>query len=169
MGSVSSRGRYVTFNKEYAETDISRNQLMKTLEQRLDENYIAGCIKHRNQFQFYLMPIAWWILDYQTHDPSILQQDEFNFRDGIYNVTDDKIEDYLGSISIDNISLSEMKYIQENFAEEYSRLTFFIDFDKKEYVNGFPDIDVEEYLPDETWKGKFDWNPQKYIPDNLLK
>ncbi|MEO6721332.1 MAG: hypothetical protein ABIN67_13255 [Ferruginibacter sp.] len=158
----------MAFNKEYAESDIPRNQLMKTLKQRLDENYIVGCIKHRNQFQFYLMPIAWWILDYQTYDPSISQRDEFNFRDGIYNVTDDKIEAYLSSISIDNVSFSETKYIQENFAEEYSRITFFIDFDKKEYVNGFPDIDVEEYLPDEAWKGKFDWDPEKYIPDKLL-
>lgn len=141
---------------------------METLKKRLEENYIAGCIKYENSFQFYLMPIAWWILNYQTHDPTILQRDEFNFRDGIYNVTDDKVEGYLNSISIDNISFSKMKYIQDNFSKEYSRITFYIDFDNKEYVNGFPDIEVEEYLPDETWKGIFDWNPAKYLPDNLL-
>ena len=136
---------------------------MKDLKQRLEENYIVGCVKYRDICQFYVMPIAWWILDYKTYDPSILQQDEFDFRNGVYTVSDDKINDYLSSIEVDKISLLEVKYIQDNFTEEYSRVTFFIDFDKKEYISGFPDIEVETYLPDKIWKGKFDWDPANYI------
>jgi len=141
---------------------------MKSIQERLKENYILGCIKYKNGYQFYLMAIAWWIIDYATYDPSILLEDRYNFRNGIYTVTDDKIKEYLDSISEDEISLMEVKNILENFKEENHEITFLIDFDNKEYISGFGDIDVEEYLPDLTWIGKFDLDPINYLPANIL-
>jgi hypothetical protein len=141
--------------------------MYEKLRQRLEENYIVGCIKHKGDLQFYVMPIAWWILDYQSYDPSILEKDTFKFRDGVYVVSDEKITEYLSSIQADRVSLSELKYIKDNFTEEYSRITFFIDFDAKEYISGFPDVEAEMYLPDKTWKSKFDWYPENYIPTDL--
>ena len=141
---------------------------MKSIKERLEENYILGCIKYKNDYQFYIMPIAWWILDYVKNDPSILTDDPFNFRNGVYVVTNDKIDKYLESISEDKISISEVKNIMENYSEEYSRMTFFVDFDKKEYINGFDDIDVLDYLPNSSWIGKFDWDPINYIPAELI-
>lgn len=32
---------------------------MKSIKERLEENYILGCIKYKNDYQFYIMPIAW--------------------------------------------------------------------------------------------------------------
>jgi len=140
---------------------------MENIDKRLKENHLIGCIKYKNDFQFYLMPVAWWILDYESYSPSILKEDEFNFRNGIYNVIDDRVEDYLNSINIDKITYSDVKYINQNFSDEYSRIVFFIDFDDKKYINGFFDIDVEEYLPDTAWVGKSDWDPINYFPENL--
>ncbi|MBO9690437.1 hypothetical protein [Chryseobacterium sp.] len=141
---------------------------MKSIKQRLDENYILGCIKHKNKYQFYLMPIAWWILNYEKYSPSILQDiSRQNFRNGALNVTDDKINLFFTSISEDQISISDVKSIIENFTEEYSVITFFIDFDKKEYISIFDYIEVETYLPDKTWLGKYG-NPTDYIPVNIL-
>ncbi|MEO6228978.1 MAG: hypothetical protein ABJB11_09710 [Ferruginibacter sp.] len=140
---------------------------MKTIKERLEEDYIPGCIKYKDEYQYYIMPIAWWILDYAKYDPSILTDDTFNFRNGVYTVTDNEIEKYLDSISVDKISVSEVKSISENFSEEYSRITFLIDFDKKLYISGFDDIEIEAYLPSSSWIGKFDWNPGNYISSNF--
>lgn len=78
---------------------------------------------------------------------------------------DNKIQEYLDAIEEDKISNTEYINIVDNFSSEDSRITFFIDFDSKIYVNGFYDIEVEEYLPNESWKGKFD-EPMNYIPIN---
>lgn len=141
---------------------------MKSIQQRLDENYIIGCIKHQDQYQFYLMPIAWWILNYAQYSPSIVQDiSRQNFRNGALNVTDDKIHPFFSSISEDQISISEVKTIIENFTEEYSVITFFINFDTKEYISTFDYIEAETYLPDKTWMGKYG-NPTDYIPKSIL-
>lgn len=142
---------------------------MKSIKQRLEEDYILGCIRYKNEHQFFIMPVAWWVLDYPKYSPSILIQDIYNFRNGVYIVKDNRIVDYLNSIAEDKISLSEVKNIMENFDEEYSRITFFIDFDNKQFINGFFDIEIEEYLPDEGWTGKFDYEPINYISKDVLE
>ncbi len=144
---------------------------MKSLKERLIENYLLGCIKYKNRFDFYLMPIAWWILNYNKYDPSILNSSERinNFRNGITIVTDQKKDSFINSINEDKISLQELEEITclDN-NENYEYLNFFIDFDKKEFINGFHDIEVEDYLPNETWVGRFD-EPKKYLPSELQK
>lgn len=141
---------------------------MKSIKQRLEENYILGCIKHQNEYQFYLMPIAWWILNHEKYDPNYNPNDwQYIFRNNVFNVTDDQFDQFFESISEDQISISEVKSIIKNFSEEYSEITFFIDFDKREYISTFDYIEVETYLPDETWIGKYD-NPTDYIPKNIL-
>lgn len=141
---------------------------MKSIKQRLEENYILGCIKRNNAYQFYLMPIAWWILNHEKYNPDYISNDgQYVFRNNVFNVTDDQLEPFFISISEDEISISEVKNIIENFSEEYSEIMFFIDFDTKEYISAFDDIEVETYLPNETWTGKYE-NPQDYIPKNIL-
>lgn len=142
---------------------------MKSIQQRLDENYIPGCIKYKGEYQLYLMPIAWWILNYAKYSPSILEDiSRQNFRNGALNITDDKIDLFFISISEDQISIPEVKSMMEHFPEEYSKITFFIDFDKKEYISTFDYIEVESYLPDETWIGKYG-NPTDYIPSVIIQ
>jgi hypothetical protein len=146
---------------------------MKPLEQRILENHLLGGVKYEENFYFYVMPVAWWILDYGKYSPSILNSKErqINFRNGIVVVTGNNIKPYLESIQeyrLTQKELSEIIYeIDEKYPEEgYGHLNFFIDFDKKEYVNGFYDIELEDYLPDESWKGKFD-EPLTYLPRHL--
>lgn len=142
---------------------------MKSIQQRLDENYIPGCIKYQNEYQFYLMPIAWWILNYAKYSPSILEDiSRQNFRNGAFNITDDKIDPFLMSVSEDQISIQEVKGMIENFPEEYSAIIFFIDFDKKIFISAFDDIEAETYLPDKSWNGKYG-NPMEYIPKIILQ
>lgn len=142
---------------------------MKSIKQRLDENYIIGCIKFKNKYDFYLMPIAWWILNHEKYDPSYKSEEwEYVFRNNILNVLNNQIEDYLNSIQEDKISETDYKSINENFSKEDAQVYFFIDFDKKIYVSSFSDIEVEDYLPDDTWVGKYE-NPLDHIPKNILE
>jgi hypothetical protein len=143
---------------------------MKSIKDRLTENYIIGCIKYNNNFEFYLMPIAWWILNHEKYDPNYKASEwEYVFRNNVLNVSQNKVNDFFKAIEVDKISLNELTEIIElNDKNNYDYLNFFIDFDKKEYINGFYDIEVEDYLPDETWTGKFD-EPKKYLPDELQK
>jgi hypothetical protein len=146
---------------------------MKTIEERILENYILGCIKYKGNYSFYLMPIAWWILNYAKYSPSILENKErvANFRNGILVVDKENIKLYLKNIEEDKLTDKELmeisNEINRKYPEEgYSYLNFFIDFDNKEYINGFYDIEMEDYLPDDTWNGKFD-EPLKYLPSEL--
>ncbi len=140
---------------------------MKTIKQRLEENYLLGCIKYDDHSAFYLMPIAWWILNYEAYSPSILQDSSRqNFRNGALNVTDDKIKVFLGSVEEDKIALSDVKQIMMD-SSEYSQIYFFIDFDEKLYINGFADIETERYLPDNSWTGKYA-SPLDYISKETL-
>lgn len=133
-------------------------------------NALLGCIKINNEYNFYLMPVAWWILNYKKYDPAHSTHANFDFRNNIYTVTDSNIGNFIQSISADKISAAELQQITNTYKntneQYYSYLSFYIDFDKKLYVNGFYNIELEKYLP-EKWKGK-SGNPTNYLPRNLF-
>lgn len=140
---------------------------MQELKRKFEDNYLLGCIKYNGKCSIYLMPIAWWILNYSKYDPTYNPKDWQNiFRDDILNVTDDKIEQFFKAIEGDKINLDEFKLVIDFIPVQYKRIHFFIDFDNKILINGFYDIEVEEYLPDTTWEGRFE-SPIKYLPKEL--
>ena len=141
---------------------------MNSIKKRLDDNYLLGVIKHENIYNIYLMPIAWWILNHNKYDPN------YNpniwkevFRNHIYNVEDKNIDLFLKSIEGDKLSSNEIILAKTQNPNDFIHLYFFIDFDKKIFINGFSDIEVEEYLPNENWKGIFG-NPNAYLPEVLI-
>jgi hypothetical protein len=150
---------------------------MNDLLNRFENNYLLGCIKYNDQYTLYLMPIAWWILNYEKYDPEYpskrksvsyesgygISKPEPVFRDNVLNVTDERIEGYLSSIKDDKLIFEDLKFILKDVSEEYRQVYFFIDFDNKIFINGFFDIGVEEYLPDLTWKGEAG-EPINYLP-----
>ncbi len=146
---------------------------MKNIENKIRNDFILGAIKYKDEFYFYLMPIAWWILNYKKYDPMNSIEDDFDYRNNIFVVTNEKVEPFLESIEEDKISQNELLeliyHIDKKYPDDdYSYLNFLIDFDKKQFINGFPDIELEEYLPNEEWKGIFD-APLNYLPSDLQK
>ena len=144
--------------------------MIDTIE-KLKRDYLLGCIKVKSTHKFYLMPLAWWILDYKKYDPDHSDEKDLSFRNGIYTVSDTKITEYMNSINEDIIDIFDVQAIisivSQQFPDEnYSYLYFYIDFDKKSYVNGLYDIELENYLPDSTWTGKYD-TPLNYLPEDL--
>lgn len=139
---------------------------MKKILEKLKKDYLFGCVKYKGDYHIYLMPIAWWILNYQKYDPTYDPNKwNFVFRDNILNVENDKIDDFIHSIKDDRLDTNELRF-SSGMQKRNMHLFFFIDFDSKLFVNGFPDIEVEEYLPNENWGGKFG-EPLNYLPEGL--
>jgi hypothetical protein len=141
---------------------------MIDLMYRFENNYLLGCVKYKGKYNIYLMPIAWWILNYEKYDPGYNPTDWKDiFRDNILNVSEDAVEDFMKSIEADRIDLTELPMLVAKIPGKYMRLRFFIDFDLKLFVNGYYDnIAIEEYLPDESWRGRSD-DPNSYLPKYL--
>ncbi|MET0637367.1 MAG: hypothetical protein ABWZ25_15155 [Chitinophagaceae bacterium] len=128
-----------------------------TIQQKIEEGYILGGIRYSEQCNFYLMPIAYWILNYKKYDPHYNPKDwEFTFRDNLLIITDNDIRDFIKAIEVDKIDSSELTNVK------ILNIVFYIDFNIKLFVSSFSDIDVEEYLPQDDWEGIFD-NPIKYL------
>jgi hypothetical protein len=141
---------------------------MYSLKQKFDDNYLLGCIKFREKSNLYLMPIGWWILNYQKYDPTYNPSDWSHiYRGNVLNVSEDQIENFFKAIEDDKIEVSILKVEIDKISSKYFRVQFYIDFDKKIFVNGYREnIEIETYLPDNTWKG-FLGEPIEYIPNEL--
>jgi hypothetical protein len=137
-----------------------------TIKENIENSYLFGCVKYKSIYSFYLMPVAYWILNYAKYDRSYNPNDwndEDVFRDDILNVEDKNIERFIQAIQVDKIELNLIASKQYDFRE---RLLFFVDFDSKTFINFFDDIEIEEYLPDEDWVGQFG-NPLNHLPEEL--
>lgn len=137
------------------------------IKERIENDYLFGGIKLNNTVEVYLMPIAWWILNYKMYDP-FYDPNAWKeaFRDHIYNVTDDQIDKFVFSIKDDKLSLNDSVSLVNEISIEDRFLYFFVNFDEKIFINGFSDISLENYLPDNSWLGIFD-SPSKYLPLEL--
>jgi len=139
---------------------------MQDIKNRLEDNALLGYMKFSELGSFYLMPIAYWILNYSKYDPTYNPKEwAFVFRNNILNVRAENTSDFFSSIEQDKIPFVELEEAIRNKLEGIA-LSFYIDFDSKLFVSAFENIEVETYLPDDTWKGKFD-NPLLYLPADV--
>ncbi len=113
------------------------------------------------------MPLPWWILNYAKYDPSFnARAENSDFRKNILNVSDGEIDNYIQAIQEDRVNLDDLKHALST-SQENINLSVFIDFDERLFINGFFDnVEPEEYLPDDHWKGKLGY-PIEYLPENL--
>jgi hypothetical protein len=140
---------------------------MKDLKERFENNYLLGCIKYKGQYDLYLMPIAWWILNHKKYDPEYDPKEwETIFRGNILNVTDENVEALIINIEEDKVNLDELRSVVPNISSEFRRIIFFVDFDSKLYVENFCEIDLESYLPDSSWEYMLDY-PVNFLPKEL--
>ncbi|WP_343696904.1 hypothetical protein [Flavobacterium sp.] len=136
------------------------------IQENIKNSYLFGCVKYKNEFSFYLMPIAYWILNHLTYDPEYNPDDwEFVFRGNILNVNDNNIDPFIKYIEVDKIDIDSVNMSDYRFMDIF---LFFIDFDSKIFISYFDEIDIEEYLPDDQWIGKFE-DPINYLSENLIK
>jgi hypothetical protein len=139
---------------------------MKDLREKIEQNYLLGYIKFNDVYSAYLMPIAWWILNYKKYYPDFdPSKYDAVFRDNILNVSDDQVANFIHAIRHNLVEIDEIKHLLDSDVT----INFFVDFDAKIYVNGlFDNIEVETYLPDEGWKGVEDF-PVNYLSDDISR
>lgn len=113
------------------------------------------------------MPIAWWILNYTKYDPGLGSKGlASTFRNGILNVVETEVGNFLKAIESDKITAADFKIAVE-VPVEYKKLSFFVDFDSKLFVNGFyENVEPEAYMPDDDWQGEMGY-PIDYLPKEL--
>jgi len=140
---------------------------MADLVKKLNADYLLGCIRYQNSYFLYAMPLGWWILNYDKYDPSFRSHaDLASFRNGILNVIDSEVGNFLDTIECDKVTPGDFKLAVNASAEE-RRLNFFIDFDGKLFINGyFENVEPEEYLPDTAWRGEIGY-PIEFLPKAL--
>ena len=137
-----------------------------TIQDHLDIDDLLGCIKWKNSYHFYMSDITLWILNYAMYDPGSVEH-VGEFKNGILNVDNNSIAPYLEYASSDKINTAELVGHQQGLnREDKIYLYFFIDFDSSLYVNAFPDISIEEYLPNSNWIGKYE-APVDHLPIDL--
>lgn len=142
---------------------INVNELLN----RIENNYLFGCIKYKGEYNVYIMPIAWWILNFEAYDPDItMDQSTPAFRNHIYNVKDAMIDKFIDSIEIDKIDINILEHAWTSIALDDRKMQFFIDFDLKIYISAFVEVEAEEYLPDENWVGQIG-TPWDFLPDRF--
>lgn len=137
----------------------------RNIQQELDHSYILGCTKYKDEYIFFLMPVIYWVLNVASYDPGTIDNTEYVFRDNVLNVPSGQEEAFFKAIDefkLDPDSVNLKKYNPDIL------LQFYIDFDSKLYISYFDDIILEEYVPDNTWTGKFD-NALKYLPKEQIK
>jgi hypothetical protein len=141
---------------------------MEDIQVRINGNFLLGCIKYKEKFKLYLMPVASWILNYRKYDPSYNPMEwKEPFRGNILNVSDDRLDDFFEIIMTDHVTPGELLNAPRANDPQIFRLAFFVDFDKKLFINGANDnVEPEEYLPDENWVGLIG-NPDDYLPKYL--
>ncbi|BAV08644.1 hypothetical protein SAMN05421788_101103 [Filimonas lacunae] len=137
--------------------------LPQTTNEKLDHNYLLGAIRFEGSYSFYLMPIAYWILNYGKYDRSFeVRNQEFVFRGNVYNVDDRQIVSFLSAIGEDKINNEEARKL----IEDGVRMVFFVDFDSYLFIDGFKEIFLDDYMPNEKWQVKMD-DPIKFMPKDL--
>ena len=117
------------------------------LQDKASQGYVLGYIKSHNQSNAYLMPIAYWILNYKKYDPSYNPKDwNAQFRNNILSVNDNNVDDYIAAIEVDKVNAKESEVF------DFFEVRFYIDFIEKFYISNFVEIAIDDYLPDARWK-----------------
>lgn len=138
---------------------------MENIEEKFINGYQLGCIKYKGVYNTYLMPVAYWILNCVKYDPNYKPGDwDDVFRNHIYIVTDDSVDEYIKAIDEYLINIAELKKL--NFKDGEVSFVLYIDFDAKLLINWYLYTEIEDYLPNAEWIGKYE-NPINNLPLEL--
>ncbi|MDY7013860.1 MAG: hypothetical protein SVX43_09745 [Cyanobacteriota bacterium] len=133
----------------------------------IDIDDLLGAVCYGSRWHFFVCTVAEWILDYETYDPSVLSPftDSFVFRDNLFKVDDSNFSEFIEAIKEFELALSEIRELLEFDGANNRDLLVVIDYDKKIYVNGFREIDIHNYVPD-NWYG-FEGDPLDFVPSEV--
>jgi hypothetical protein len=136
----------------------------ESIEEHLDVGNLLGCIRHNDLYQYYMLDIADWILNYGKYDPESV--DDVEFRNGLINISDQNIDAYVEYIKDGEVEIAAVSTFLTKNGSDNLFPYFYIDFDNFTFVNTFPNISVEDYLPGDNWVGIYE-SPIPYLPEEM--
>lgn len=131
-------------------------------ELRYDE--WLGAVKVESKWHLLGLHVGEWILDYPSYDPYSNKSDS-NYRNGLWIVNEMNAREFIEAMRDEELSLEDVERLVKKRGVEDAPLLYVIDFDKRLFVDGHPDRDVEEYVP-QGWTGIKDF-PLNYVPDEI--
>ncbi len=127
---------------------------------------LIGLVKYKSEWQFFAGTVAEWIMDYKNYDPWFdPSQSDVVFRNNILVVNDDNAAAFVEAMQAYRLSAEDITTLIERDGVNDWPLVILIDFDKREYINGFGEIPLHQYIP-AGWTG-FEGDPLAYVPENM--
>lgn len=125
-----------------------------------------GAVKAEGTWHLLALYIGEWILDYPKYDPfSDKSAEHNNYRNGMWVVDENNASEFLETMKENEISLLDVKKLVAEKGAFETPLTYVVNFDERLFVDGYPDRDITEYVP-EGWNSFEDF-PLKYVPDEI--
>lgn len=132
---------------------------------KLKRDEYLGAVKYAGEWHILALYVGEWILNYPAYDPYSSKSPTDKYRNGLWVVNETNAAEFLRAMQEHELSLTEVeKLIAEKGPEEVP-LTYVVNFDEKLFVDGHPDRDIAEYVP-EGWTGIEDF-PTNYVPQKI--
>lgn len=132
---------------------------------QLKRDEYLGAVKFQGEWHLLALYVGEWILDYPAYDPSPDDSPADNYRHGLLVVSEKNAGEFLEAMREHEMSLGEVKSLIAMQGAELVPLTYVVNFDDKLFVDGHPDRDIAEYVP-EGWTGVEDF-PTNYVPPEI--
>ena len=127
---------------------------------------MIGAVKNHFQWRFFAGTIAEWILDYSSYDPSYdPKKSRAVFRNNLLQVNEGNADAFCNSMETHELFSEDILNLVSDATEDEATLTVVVDFDNTTLVNGFYDIPIEDYVPN-NWTSYFG-NPLEYVPEEI--
>jgi hypothetical protein len=162
---------------DYLIFEDSRGRVVATGEKAIQwvssqefyEPYIIGAVKHQANWQIFDAPIASWVLNHLLYNPKLSSLIDRYVQEVVQNnlleVDETNAEEFLTAIETYKTDPTEIQESMLAGYEEVSQLAVVIDFDNKVYVNNYPKVPLQDYIPIH-WAG-YTGSPIDYVPDDI--
>ncbi len=132
----------------------------------IDPDDLIGAVRYKSKWSIFACTLAEWILDYATYDPGFdSSKSSVEFRNNLLRVDETNAVYFLEAIQEYELTISNIEELFQKDGANNWPLTIVINFDQKEYINGFSEISIHKYIPD-SWNG-FEGDPLNFLPSYI--
>lgn len=134
------------------------------MKKELKRDECLGAVNFNGNWHFLALYVGEWILDYPSYEP-YSDKSKKNYRNGLWIVNEKTAAEFLEAMKNEEMSQDDVRQLIKEKSEDEIPLLFVINFDERLFVDGHPDRDIAEFVP-EGWKGVED-SPLKYVPASI--
>jgi hypothetical protein len=131
------------------------------------ESYIIGAVRHQSSWKIFQAPTASWALNYLLYNPRLSSFIDRNVQEvtqsNLLEVDETNAANFLTALETYEIFPDQIRdFLEEGYDDE---LSVVIDFDNKTYINTYPEVPLQNYIPSH-WT-VYQGSPLDYVPDEI--